>query len=151
MRLILRKTIEALGGQGDIIDVKDGYGRNYLIPQGIAYPASDRNLQKLEEERSSAEEQAKRDYLEARRRASQLEGIALVFYVRAGDDGKLFGAVTNADVADKLNEGQLDFDVDRRTVTLEEPLKRLGAHRVPIRFHSQVEVEIEVLVEHKEE
>ena len=151
MKLILRKAVDALGEQGDIIDVKDGYGRNYLIPQGIAYAASDRNLRRLEDERASAEEQAKRDYLEARRRASQLEGVAPVFHVRAGEDGKLFGAVTNADIADRLNQGQLDFEIDRRTVVLEEPLKLLGVHTVPIRFHSQVEVEIEIRVEPGEE
>lgn len=151
MKLILRKAVENLGEQGDVVDVKAGYGRNFLIPQGIAYAASDRNIRRLEDERDSAEELAKRDYLEARRRASQLDGVAPVFHVRAGDDGKLFGAVTNADVANKLNQGQLDFEVDRRTVVLEEPLKLLGVHRVPIRFHSQVEVEIEVHVEQGEE
>ena len=151
MKLILRKAVDALGEQGDIIDVKDGYGRNYLIPQGIAYAASERNLRRLQAERASAEEQAKRDYLEARRRASQLQGVAPVFHVRAGEDGKLFGAVTNADIADKLNQGQLDFDIDRRTVVLEEPLKLLGVHTVPIRLHSQVEVEIEIRVEPSEE
>ena len=151
MKLILRKAVDALGEQGDIIDVKDGYGRNYLIPQGIAYAASERNLRRLQAERASAEEQAKRDYLEARRRASQLQGVAPVFHVRAGEDGKLSGAVTNADIADKLNQGQLDFDIDRRTVVLEEPLKLLGVHTVPIRLHSQVEVEIEIRVEPSEE
>ena len=76
MKLILRKTVEALGGQGDIIDVKPGYARNYLIPQGLAYQASDANLKRLEEEHTRAEEKAKHDYLEARRRASQIDGTS---------------------------------------------------------------------------
>lgn len=151
MKLILRKAVETLGGQGDIIDVKPGYARNYLIPQGLAYAASDANLKRLEEEHSRAEEVARHDYLEARRRASQLEGTSLVFHVRAGDDGKLFGSVTNADVADQLNQGELDFEVDRRIVTLEEPLRLLGVFQVPVRLHSQVEVEVEVHVERGEE
>jgi large subunit ribosomal protein L9 len=151
MKLILRKTVETLGGQGDIIDVKPGYARNYLIPQGLAYQASDANLQRLEDEQSRAEEKAKHDYLEARRRSAQLEGKSLVFHVRAGDDGKLFGSVTNADVADQLNQGELDFEVDRRTVVLEEPLKLLGEFKVPVRLHSQVEVEVNVNVERGEE
>ena len=151
MKLILRKTVETLGNQGDVIDVKAGHARNYLIPQGLAYQASDANLKRLEDEAARAEEKAKHDYLEARRRASQIEGKALVFHVRAGEDGKLFGSVTNVDVADQLNQAGLDFEVDRRTVDLEEPLKTLGTFGVPLRLHSQVEVEVSVQVERGEE
>jgi large subunit ribosomal protein L9 len=75
----------------------------------------------------------------------------MVFRVRAGEDGKLFGAVTNADVADRLNQGELDFEVDRRIVMLEEPIKVLGASRVPVRLHGQVEVEVDVQVERGED
>jgi large subunit ribosomal protein L9 len=151
MKLILRRTVDRLGDQGDVVDVKAGYARNYLIPHGLAFLASAANLRRLERERDEAEELAKHDYLEARRRASQLEGISMVFHVRAGEDGKLFGAVTNADVADRLNQGELDFEVDRRIVMLEEPLKVLGAAKVSVRLHSQVEVEVEVQVERGEE
>ena len=151
MKLILRRTVDRLGDQGDVVDVKAGYARNYLIPHGLAFLASAANLRRLERERDEADELAKHDYLEARRRASQLEGISMVFHVRAGEDGKLFGAVTNADVADRLNQGELDFEVDRRIVMLEEPLKVLGAAKVSVRLHSQVEVEVEVQVERGEE
>ena len=146
MKLILRRTVETLGDQGDIIDVKPGFARNYLIPQGLAYQASDANLKRLEAEHARADEKARHDYLEARRRAAQLEGTSLTFHVRAGDDGKLFGSVTNSDVADQLNQRGLDFEVDRRTVQLEEPLKVLGTFNVPVRLHSQVDVEVEVHV-----
>ena len=151
MKLILRSAVDRLGDQGDVVDVKAGYARNYLIPHGLAYPANARNLQRLERERDEAGEQAKHEYLEARRRSSQLEGVSLLFHVRAGEDGKLFGAVTNADVADQLNQGELDFEVDRRIVMLEEPIKMLGTSKVPVRLHSQVEVEVEVQVERGEE
>ena len=151
MKLILRRAVDRLGDQGDVVDVKAGYARNYLIPHGLAYPANAGNLQRLERERDEAGEQAKHDYLEARRRSSQLEGVSLLFHVRAGEDGKLFGAVTNADVADQLNQGELDFEVDRRIVMLEEPIKMLGTSKVPVRLHSQVEVEVEVQVERSEE
>jgi large subunit ribosomal protein L9 len=151
MKLILRKTVDQLGAQGDVVEVKAGYARNYLIPQGLAFLASAGNLRRLERERGEAEEHAKHDYLEARRRSSQLEGISMVFHVRAGEDGRLFGAVTNADVADRLNQGELDFEVDRRIVMLEEPLKMLGAVKVSVRLHSQVEVEVEVQVERGED
>ena len=151
MKLILRRMVDRLGDEGDVVDVKAGYARNYLIPQELAYLASAGNLRKLERERDEAEELAKHDYLEARRRASQLEGTSLVFHVRAGEDGRLFGAVTNADVADRLNQGELDFEVDRRIVLLEEPLKLLGVSKVLVRLHSQVEVEVEIQVEQGEE
>ena len=151
MKLILRRAVDRLGDQGEVVDVKAGYARNYLIPHGLAYPANAANLSRLERERDEAGEQAKHDYLEARRRSSQLEGVSLLFHVRAGEDGKLFGAVTNADVADQLNQGELDFEVDRRTVMLEEPIKMLGTSKVPVRLHSQVEVEVEVQVERGEE
>lgn len=151
MKLILRKTVDRLGDQGDVVEVKAGYARNFLIPQGLAYVASGGNLRRLEQERDEAEEQAKHDYLEARRRASQLEGVSMVFHVRAGEEGKLFGAVTNADIADRLNQEELDFEVDRRVVMLEEPLKVLGTSKVVVRLHSQVEVEVEVQIERGEE
>ncbi len=139
--------MEKLGASGEVVDVKPGYARNYLLPQGLAYEASEANVRRLEEEKQLAEEQAKRDYLEARRRAAQLEGVAMTFEARAGEEGKLFGSVTAADIADRLNEGDLDFEVDRRRIELEEPLKQLGAFMVPVKLHPDVEVEVEVRVE----
>ncbi|MDE2772497.1 MAG: 50S ribosomal protein L9 [Gemmatimonadota bacterium] len=150
MKVILRGDMSNLGAAGDIVDVKPGYARNYLIPQGLAYLASPANVRRLEEERRRAEERARRDYLEARRRASQLEGKVLLFRARAGEEGKLFGSVTNADVADRLNELGLDFEVDRRSVNLEEPLKQLGEFTVALRLHADVAVNVEVRIEPEE-
>ena len=150
MKLILRKVVENLGSPGDIVDVKPGFGRNYLIPQGLAYEASEGNIRRLEEEKAQAEERARRDYLEAKRRAAQMEHMSLTFHARAGEDGKLFGSVTAGDVADRANEQDLDFKVERRQVLLPEPIKVLGATRVPVRLYAEVEVEIEVRVEREE-
>ncbi len=147
MKLILRTAVEKLGESGDVVDVKDGYARNYLIPQALAYAANKKNLLRLEVEQARAEEVAKHDYLEARRRASQLDGLSLTFQVKAGEEGKLFGSVTNADITDKLNQGELDFEIDRRQIVLDEPIKQIGAFEVPIRFHAQVEVVVEVRTE----
>lgn len=150
MKVILKEDMANLGEAGEVVDVKPGYGRNYLLPQGLAYEASEANLRRIEEERQRAEEQAKRDYLEARRRAAQLEDRSLTFQARAaeGEDGKLFGSVTNADIADRLNgDDGLDFELDRRIIDLEDPIKALGVYTVPIKLHSEVEVEIEVRVE----
>lgn len=147
MKLILKKDMPNLGEAGEVVDVKDGYGRNYLIPHGFAYEASDANLKRIEEERAREQERIRRERLEAHRRAAQLEGLLITFRERA-DGGKLFGSVTAADIVEKANqEGGLDFELEKRTVLLEEPIKALGDVTVPIRLHAEVEVEIEVRVE----
>jgi large subunit ribosomal protein L9 len=150
MKLILRHAVENLGDPGDIVDVKPGYGRNYLLPQGLAYEASEANVRRLEEEKVRAEERGRRDFLEAKRQASQLEGTLITFHARASEDGKLFGSVTAGDVADRSSEEGLDFKVERRQVLLDEPLKALGSWKVVIRLHAEVEVEIEVRIEREE-
>lgn len=148
MKLILKKDMPNLGEAGEVVDVKPGYGRNYLIPQGLAYVASEANLKKIEEERAREAERRRRDRLEAHRRAAQLEGLLLTFHERAGEEGKLFGSVTAADIAEKANqEGELDFELDKKTVELDDPIKVLGESTVTIRLHAEVEVEIEVRVE----
>lgn len=147
MKVILKKAVEKLGEAGDVVFVRDGYGRNYLIPRGLAYPASEANVARVEAERARAQERSRRDFLEAHRRAAQLEGRSLVFREHAGEDGKLFGSVTRAHVAERLNEAGLDFVLDRRLVLLEEPLKTLGIFKVPVHLHPDVRVEIEVRVE----
>lgn len=151
MKLILKKAVENLGDAGDVVSVKAGYARNYLLPQGLAYEASAANMRRLEEEQKRAEERSRRDYLEARRRAAQFAGMALTFKARAGEDGKLFGSVTNADVADRANEtGKLDFELDKRSVVMDEPLKALGAFAVTVHLHAEVDAEIQVTVERDE-
>lgn len=150
MKLILKTAVEHLGEAGDIVNVKPGYGRNYLLPQGLAYQATDANMRRLQGERERAEDRAKRDYLEAKRRASQLEGIVLEFFANAGEEGKLFGSITNADIAERIVERGIDFDLDRRRIDLDEPIKSLGVFNVPIRLHSEVQVAVEVHVNRSE-
>lgn len=146
VKVILRQDIEKLGSEGDVVSVRAGYARNYLLPKGFAYDATPANLRRIEDERRRAEERARRDYLEARRRAKALEGVSLTFQVLAGEESKLFGSITNADIADKLNEQGLDFEVDRRQIELEEPIKSLGVFSVPVRLHAEVKPEIKVWV-----
>ncbi len=147
MKLILKERVENLGEPGDIVTVKDGYARNYLLPRGLAFEASPANIRRLEQEKAQAEERARKEYLEAKRRAAKLEDLVLTFHARAGEDGKLYGSVTAADVADRANEQGLDFQVDRKQVILAEPIKALGIFKVPVRLHPQVEVSLEVRVE----
>ncbi len=151
MKVILKKTVDNLGESGEIVDVKPGYARNYLIPQDLAYEASAANMRKIEEEQQQSEERAKKDFLEAKRRAAQMEGTVLTFHARAGQDGKLFGSVTSGDIAERIVQKGLDFELDRRKIVLEEPVKLLGVSKVPVRLHPEVTVEVEVRVEREEE
>jgi large subunit ribosomal protein L9 len=151
MKVILKKAVENLGGSGDVVNVKPGYARNYLLPQGLAYEASEGNLRRIEEERRQTEERSRRDYLEARRRASQIEETSLSFLARASEEGKLFGSIGEHDIVVRMNEGGLDFEIERRHVQLPEPIKAVGVYQVPIRLHSEVELEIEVRVDRQED
>jgi large subunit ribosomal protein L9 len=146
VKVILRQDIETLGSTGEIVGVKPGYARNYLLPRGYAYEATRANLRQLEEDRSRAESRAKRDYLEARRRASKLEGMSLTFHAKAGEESKLFGSITSGDIADRVREQGIDFELDRRWIELDEPIKALGETAVPVRLHPEVTADLRVNV-----
>jgi len=151
MKLILRDTVANLGQPGDVVNVKPGCARNYLLPQGLAYMASAANIQRIEEEARHREERERRNYLEANRQASRLEELAITVAARAGDEGQLFGSVTVRDICDKVAESGIDFELDPRAVQLPAPIKSVGEHRVPVRFQSGVEVELQVIVEPEED
>ena len=146
LKVILRQDVPELGQSGDIVTVRPGYARNFLLPRGMAYEATGANIKQLEEEKRRGESRAKQQYLEARRRASQLEPLSLTFHANAGEEGKLFGSITSADIAERLNEQNLDFEVDKRDIELDEPLKSLGVYNVAVRLHAEVKPEIKVWV-----
>lgn len=147
MKLILREAVEHLGPAGKVVNVKPGYARNYLIPQGLAYRATKANVDRIADERRRRGEQERRDYLEANRRASLLEGKTLVFAAKVGDEGRLFGSVTAREIAERASASEIGFQVDRRDVALAEPIKSVGDYRVSVGLGSGVEVEIKVVVE----
>lgn len=151
MKLILRQEVASLGQAGDVVNVKPGYARNYLLPQGLAYMASAANLRRIEEEARHREERERRNYLEASRQAARLEDLTITVSARAGDEGQLFGSVAVRDICEKVEESGLDFELDRRAVHLSEPIKSVGEHRVPIRYQSGVEVDLLVVVEAEED
>ena len=144
VQVILKKDVADLGHAGDLVTVKPGYARNYLIPQGMAFLATEGNLRRFEEERRQIEQAAERDRENATEMAGRLEGQSLTFKVRAGEEGRLFGSVTSADIADSLAAEGLD--VDRRIIRLEDPIKELGVYDVTIRLHADVEPTIKVWV-----
>jgi large subunit ribosomal protein L9 len=144
MEVILRKPVEKLGRPGEIVKVKDGYARNYLIPQGLAYLATEENKRRVAGEARRREERQAADRSEAEALAQQLAQVELHFTARTGEGDRLFGSITSADVADKLAE--LGHAIDRRSVELEAPIKAIGVYKVPIRLHPQVHAEIRVWV-----
>jgi large subunit ribosomal protein L9 len=144
MQVILRQKIDTLGDAGEIVDVKPGYGRNYLIPQGLAYEATDANKRRLEAERARSAAREAETLQDAQKRAGSIEGVSLTFHARAGQEGKLFGSITSADIAEKLAEQGIT--VDRRQIELDEPIKSLGVTSVPVRLHPQVRPELKVWV-----
>lgn len=142
MQVILRQQLDNLGNPGDVVDVKAGYARNYLIPKGLAYEATPGNLKRIAAEQASAAKREQEALGDARKAAAKFENVSLTFKVRASDEGKLFGSITAADIAEEL--GKQGIEVDRRQIELDEPIKTLGVTSVPVKLHSQVRPEVKV-------
>jgi large subunit ribosomal protein L9 len=144
MEVILRQSIENLGSPGDVVNVKPGYARNYLLPRGLAYEATPGNLKRIaaERHRLEAAENSRRDT--AKDLAQRIESVSLTFSARVGEEGKLFGSITAADIAHQL-EAQ-GVQVEKRQVDLHEPIRTLGVFQVPIRLHADVRPEVRVWV-----
>ena len=144
MEVILRNAIDKLGHPGDIVDVSSGYARNYLLPRGFAFLATDGNKKRisLEKGRLEAAENDRRTAASAI--AEKLAEVSVTFAARVGEEGKLFGSVTTADIAHQLEvQG---YHIEKRQIELNEPLKSLGVYRVGIRLHADVKPEIKVWI-----
>ena len=144
MELILKKTVETLGEEGDIVKVKSGYGRNYLIPKKMAVIANKANLALLEQEKAVIETRRDKQRQEAETLSKKISGSSITIQHRAGEEEKLFGSVTSADIAEKLAE--LDIQVDKKHVLLAEPIKTLGEVIVPIKVGYQMTSDITVTI-----
>jgi len=144
MEIILRQAVENLGKPGDVVKVKAGYARNYLLPHGLAFEATPGNLKRIQHERDRLEAAENDRRTAAQGLAENLEQVSLTFSARVGEEGKLFGSVTSADIAQQL-EAQ-GFRIEKRQIDLHEPIKSLGVYRVPIRLHADVKPEIRVWV-----
>jgi large subunit ribosomal protein L9 len=144
MDVILRQAVDNLGHPGDMVKVSPGFARNYLLPRGIAVEATEGNRRRIAQEkvRLEAAENSRRE--SASELAARLEQVSLTFSARVGEEGKLFGSVTTADIAEQL-VGQ-GFAIEKRLIDLHEPIKALGVYRVPIRLHADVHPEIKVWV-----
>lgn len=144
MEVILTKDVEHLGEAGEIHDVANGYGRNYLIPQGLARVATDGAIRQLREERKQAarKQAAKQEQAEELRR--ELESMQVVFSAKVGEDNRIFGTVTTQQVAVELNNR--GFDIDRRDINLDEDIREVGAYTARVKLHENVEAELEIQV-----
>jgi len=144
MKVILRKQHEKLGNVGDVIDVKDGYARNYLIPRDFAFAANDGNMRALAEERKQADIRSTKELKAGEKMASELEKFSITLQMKVGEDEKVFGAVTGQMIAEALKEKGVDLD--KRQIELEEPIKALGIYDVPVKLTQGVAAKIKVWV-----
>ena len=144
MEVILRQAVENLGKPGDVVKVSNGFGRNFLLPRGVAFEATPGNLKRIAQEKDRLEAAENERRTEAQTLAARLEQVSLTFSARVGEEGKLFGSVTPADIVHQL-ETQ-GFHIEKRQIDLHEPLRTLGVFRVPIRLHADVKPEIRIWV-----
>ncbi len=144
MEVILKELIDTLGEEGDVVQIKPGYGRNYLLPQGKAILATKANLAKLEKEKSVIEARKAAMRTDSESIAKKIAGMVVVIEQRAGSEDKLFGSVTAADIADKL--ATLGVTIDKRKISLSEPIKTLGEYLITVKVGYQVNAEMKVQV-----
>jgi large subunit ribosomal protein L9 len=144
IEVILREDIKTLGRAGEMVRVKPGYARNYLLPQGLAYEATEGNKKRIAAETKARATRNQADRVEAERVAATLAGVTLPLSRKAGEEGKLFGSITSQDIADALSRA--GHAVDRRRIELEHPIKAVGDHTVTVHLHPEVHAELRVSV-----
>jgi len=145
MKVVLIKELEGYGTVGTVINVKDGFARNYLIPRGIALPATESNLRHVQSILSQKQRKLQKEKEKAFALAKKLEGLVLEIKHQVGEKGKLYGSVTSAEIAKALAEKGIE--IDRRKIALAKPIRDVGIHTVSIRLHPEVEVQIKVDVQ----
>lgn len=144
MEVILREDVEKLGSRGQVVKVAPGYARNFLIPKRLAVMATDSNKKIVEQERQAALRREAKEASEASELAKLLAGVSITIAQKAGENDQLFGSVTSADIAARLEEQK--FHIDRKKIVLHDPIKQLGEHTVTVKLHREVAVDIKVNV-----
>jgi large subunit ribosomal protein L9 len=144
MKIILKEDIHGLGKAGQVINVKDGYARNYLLPRGLALIADEKNLRVLEYQKKKFEEEAKKKLQDAESVRQRLTAFELTIKAKAGEDQKLFGSITAKDIAEALQKQ--GFSVDKKQINISETIKRLGEHEVELKLHSNVSARLKINV-----
>ncbi len=144
MEIILREDVQHLGKVGEVVKVKDGYARNYLLPKGLAYPATEANKKKIAYEGERVAKQRAAEKSAAETEATKLTDVQLTFSVKVGEENKLYGSITASDIQRKLEE--LGIHVDKRKIDLQEPIRELGDFQVGIKIHPDVRPQVRVTV-----
>jgi large subunit ribosomal protein L9 len=143
-KILLREDVDDLGSRGEIVRVRAGYARNYLLPRKLAVEATDSNVKQIEQERAALLKKEARERSTAEAQAEQMRSLVLTFQRKAGEQGALYGSVTSMDIAEALQER--GYEIDRHRIHLREPLKRLGDFIVPVRLHREVTIDLKVKV-----
>jgi large subunit ribosomal protein L9 len=144
MEVILKEDVIKLGHRGDVVKVADGYGRNYLLPGKLAIEANAANKAVIEQMKASAVRKSAKEKVEAEQLATQLSAVELVFERKVGEHDHLFGSVTSGDIAHELEAK--GYKIDRRKISLEDPLKTIGEYHVPVKLHREVTSHVKVTV-----
>ena len=149
MKVILLKDIKGTGKKGDVKEVSDGYARNFLFPKKLAVTADNTALKELNEKNKSQEIKAQKEYEAAVELGKKMEELNVVIYAKAGDGGRLFGSITSKDIAEQIKK-QHNIEVDKRKITLDEPIRVLGSRFVDIKIHQKVTTRLRVDVKEKQ-
>lgn len=150
MKVILTEDVRGTGKKGDKVTVKDGYGRNFLLPKGLAIPAIEGNVKRLDSLLKSVQNKKARDLKSAEDLKAKLEELTFVIKMRAGEDGRLFGSVTNKDISEAIMN-IAGIEIDKKNVRIDEPIKMTGAHTVEVHVEQDVNAAIKVEVEKEED
>ncbi len=144
MKVVLKDDVKNIGKMGQIIDVADGYARNYLVPRGLASEANTKNIKALEHEKRIIEKKAKKIKNSAQEQSNKISAMTFTIKAKAGDEGKLFGSVTTMDIAELLQKEGIE--IDKKKISLDEPIKRLGSYSVNVKIHPEISIQLKVEV-----
>jgi large subunit ribosomal protein L9 len=145
MKVLLKQDVAKIGKKGQILDVKEGYARNFLIPGGLAVEASGGAMKQIEEEKRASDRHKAKEKEEAQDLAKKIEAVSILLKHKAGEEGRLFGSITSAEVAEALK--QKNFNIDKKKIVLEEPIRLVGDYEVKIKLHPEVAAHLNVRVE----
>ncbi|NKE71719.1 50S ribosomal protein L9 [Candidatus Manganitrophus noduliformans] len=144
MKVILREDVDKLGRMGDLVNVADGYARNFLLPRNMAALATTKNIKSLEHEKRVIADRIKKEKTAAEEEAKKISAVSVSIPVQVGEEGKLFGSVTSKDIADAI--AAQGFEIDKRRIQLEKPIKEIGTFMVPVKVHHDVTAQVKVEV-----
>lgn len=145
MQVVLLKDVPKLGSKGDIVNVTEGYARNFLYPRNLASPASEGKIKEINNQRQTQAEKKKKQEEEAKELAAKVSNLTVVLKAKTGEGGRLFGAISSKDIADGI-KSQHGYDIDKKKIVLKDPIKNLGSHKISIKIHPVAHAEITVQV-----